>query len=99
MPAVSRDACCFQPGRSCPDDDDFFDVGSSGQVVRLKRSDPLGHYANPMSDDQLTAKFLGQTDGILPDAAAQTLLERLWTLEKQPSATELLSATSDLTPA
>ena len=61
--------------------------------MRLKRSDPLGHYANPMSDDQLTAKFLGQTEGILPDPAAQALLDRLWTLDKQPSVRELLSAT------
>jgi 2-methylcitrate dehydratase len=72
---------------------------SSGQVVTLEQSDPLGHPANPMSDDQLTAKFLGQTAGILPDAAAQGLLDRLWALEKQPSAGELLTATRALTPA
>jgi 2-methylcitrate dehydratase len=72
---------------------------SSGQVVTLERSDPLGHPANPMSDDQLTAKFLGQAEGIAPDAAAQGLLDRLWALEKQPSAGELLAATHDLTPA
>ena len=72
---------------------------SSGQVVRLERSDPLGHHANPMSDDQLTTKFLDQTEGILPDAAAQTLLDRLWTLEKQPSVRELLSATRSVPPA
>ncbi|HEY4700335.1 MAG TPA: hypothetical protein VIH64_00515, partial [Streptosporangiaceae bacterium] len=72
---------------------------NSGQVVRLERSDPLGHHANPMSDDQLTSKFLGQTRGILPDAAAQALLDRLWTLEKQPSVRELLSATRSVPPA
>jgi 2-methylcitrate dehydratase len=70
---------------------------SSGQVVALEQSDPLGHPANPMSDDQLTAKFLGQTEGILPDAAAQGLLDRLWALEKQPSAGELLAATHEVT--
>jgi 2-methylcitrate dehydratase len=72
---------------------------SSGRVVAQEQSDPLGHPANPMSDDQLTAKFLGQTEGLMPDAAAQALLDRLWALEKQPSAGELLTATRDLTPA
>ena len=66
---------------------------SSGQVVRLKRSNPLGHCANPMSDDQLTAKFLGQTGASCRTWSAQALLDRLWTLDKQPSVRELLSAT------
>ncbi len=72
---------------------------SSGQVVTLERQDPLGHHANPMSDDQLTAKFLGQAEDVLPDPAAQALLDRLWALEKQPSVGELLSATRPLTPS
>jgi len=65
----------------------------SGQLVTLEQADPLGHPANPMTDDQLAAKFFRQTEGVLPEAAAQDLLGRLWTLEKQPSAGDLLGAT------
>ena len=65
----------------------------SGQVVTLHRTNPKGHPANPMSDQEIEAKFLKQVDAVLPSAQSRALLDQLWNLEKVHDIGNLLTLT------
>jgi 2-methylcitrate dehydratase len=54
----------------------------SGKVLTLRRDNPKGHPGNPMSDEELAEKFLGQVGGILPSPQCRALLDRLWALDE-----------------
>jgi hypothetical protein len=66
-------------------------VGRNGAVVRLELANgrvlekPVEHsidsLARPMTDSELEAKFMGQALGVLPEAAADTLMRLGWRLE------------------
>ncbi len=43
---------------------------------------PRGHAGNPMSDDEVEAKFRGLADGVIPKAAQNKLLDAMWNLDK-----------------
>ena len=49
----------------------------------------IGSAKNPMTDQQLEAKFTGLAAGILPPARIQHLMELCWTVEKLPDAAEI----------
>ena len=65
----------------------------SGKVVAAHQINPKGHPANPMSDQELEAKFLQQVGERLPAAQARKLLDALWNLEKSENLETLLAAT------
>jgi 2-methylcitrate dehydratase len=65
----------------------------SGRVLSLERSNPLGHFANPMTDEQIEEKFLGLVDGVLSAQASRALLDRLWAVPTEGSVTSLLAGT------
>jgi hypothetical protein len=44
-----------------------------------------------MSDDELSAKFLSQARGVLPDAAARKLLDASWNVRGLANVAELLA--------
>ena len=64
---------------------------NSGEVVVVVQSNPKGHPANPMSDQELEAKFLRQVDGVISKPQARALLDRLWALDKLENMEQLLT--------
>ncbi len=54
----------------------------------------VGSVTNPMSDKDLEAKFLGQTDGILPADQARRAMELCWNIETLPGLGPLAEAAS-----
>ena len=52
----------------------------------------LGSAERPMTDDQLSAKFLDQAETILDRRAAEVLLAKCWSLEKLTSVSEIFNA-------
>jgi 2-methylcitrate dehydratase PrpD len=48
-----------------------------------------GTPANPLSESELTEKFRACADGVLPSAAVEEAIDRLLTLERQPSIAPL----------
>jgi 2-methylcitrate dehydratase PrpD len=54
----------------------------------------VGSAQNPMSDMDLEAKFMGQTDGILPPAQTRRAMDLCWNVETLPAASALAEAAS-----
>ena len=54
----------------------------SGAVITVHQKNPKGHPANPMSDQELEAKFLKQVDSVLAKKQSRALLDALWKLEE-----------------
>jgi 2-methylcitrate dehydratase len=61
-----------------------------GRNVTVVGENPKGHPQNPMSDDEIAGKFLGQVAPVLGEARGEELLQTLWSLETQPSLDRLL---------
>jgi 2-methylcitrate dehydratase PrpD len=51
----------------------------------------VGSLVNPMSDDELSTKFLSQASGVLPEENAKKLLEASWNTRRLDSVADLLS--------
>lgn len=62
------------------------DGGSSTKLVEH----PRGHAGNPMTDDEVEAKFRKQAEGRLPKATQDNILKRLWNLEQISDVGELV---------
>ena len=62
---------------------------NSGAVVTVRQQNPKGHPANPMSDQELEAKFLRQIAGTIDESQSRALLDALWNLEKLDGLNEL----------
>jgi 2-methylcitrate dehydratase len=57
-----------------------------------KRVDfPRGHAGNPMTDDEVVAKFMRNADGVVSASTAERIMETAWKLETLPSVTPLLA--------
>ena len=52
-----------------------------------------GHWKNPMSDDEVEAKFRRLAAEVLKPEQIERLLEKLWTLEELPNAGEIVRLT------
>jgi 2-methylcitrate dehydratase PrpD len=52
----------------------------------------IGSVENPMTNEALEAKFLGQAAGVLPDAGLRTLIEMCWDIESLSTLRTLTSA-------
>ena len=70
-----------------------FDVMmKSGEMLSVHRTNPKGHPANPMSDQDIEDKFLDQAGaGGLTQLRSRALLDRLWSLEQLNDMAELFS--------
>jgi 2-methylcitrate dehydratase len=53
----------------------------SGTTVTATGTNPKGHPANPMSDDEISAKFRSQARPLLGEDRTDQLLDTLWRLE------------------
>ena len=51
---------------------------------------PRGHDQNPMSDDEVTAKFRRMAGGVLDAAAQQRILDLCWRIDQLPSIDALM---------
>jgi 2-methylcitrate dehydratase PrpD len=60
-----------------------------GRVLRREVKAAKGTPANPLSESELTEKFRACADGVLPSAAVEEAIDRLLTLERQPSIAPL----------
>jgi len=62
-----------------------------GSVLSVNIEHGVGSLIKPMSDEALSAKFLSQARGVLPDAKAQALLAASWNARALDDVTELLA--------
>jgi 2-methylcitrate dehydratase PrpD len=65
-------------------------IVAGGEQRRIDIAHCKGSMAQPMSDDDLSAKFMGQAQTQLPPAQAAELLGKCWAVERQPSVAELV---------
>jgi len=63
-----------------------------GRVLRHRIDDMRGTRANPMTADDVVAKFRANVAGVLRDDAADELIARLLSLEDEPDVALLLDA-------
>lgn len=61
-----------------------------GRTLVAENEFPRGHDRNPMSDDEVVAKFDRMTANLLTAPARREILDRCWTLEKQTDLGGLL---------
>ena len=60
-------------------------IRTRGGELRTASVDyPRGHHCNPMSDDEVNAKFRGLAQRVLPEKAAGQVLETLWRIDAAP---------------
>ncbi len=64
---------------------------TDGEQLTAENEFPRGHDQNPMTDDEVTAKFQRMADGLLDSAAQRRVLEMCWTLEKLQNVSQLLT--------
>lgn len=65
-------------------------AGGRTHVVEIENS--KGNAANPLSDDEVEAKFRSLAAGLMPREQAELLLSRLWALEDEPSVSGVVDA-------
>jgi 2-methylcitrate dehydratase PrpD len=72
---------------------------NNGTVLEKHVPKAIGSTARPMSDKDLKAKFRGLARGVLPDAAADRLIDLCWTVEALPDAAAIAKAAAAHTAA
>jgi 2-methylcitrate dehydratase len=60
-----------------------------GTVLDKRVDFPRGHARNPMTDDEVVAKFRRLAEGVVSDATADELIDRCMSLEQQPDLAPL----------
>jgi 2-methylcitrate dehydratase len=64
---------------------------TDGTKVNKRVDFPRGHAGNPMTDEEVIAKFKRMADGVLSNRTAATLLEQAWNLENLRDLTPLFA--------
>ncbi len=64
----------------------------SGEKITKQVDNPRGHPLNPMTDQEVEAKFLSLTREFLPEDRAREVLRLVWRLERENNLAELLQA-------
>jgi 2-methylcitrate dehydratase len=62
----------------------------SGAVLEEEANYPRGHWMNPVTDDELEAKFMGLAPRVLPPAETTRMRELLWQVDVPESFAELI---------
>ena len=65
-------------------------TGGETYVVEIENS--KGNAANPLSDEEVEAKFRSLAEGVMPMEQTESLLSRLWRFEEEPSAPGVVDA-------
>ena len=64
---------------------------SDGTKVNKRVDFPRGHAENPMTDDEVVAKFKRLADGVLSEPQANDVLENAWGLDTMQDVTPLFA--------
>src|ERR1019366_1224591 len=62
---------------------------TDGRSYAVRVDAPRGHALNPMSDDEVEAKFHSMADAMLTESGANDALEGMWGLDSQPDLSEV----------
>ena len=62
---------------------------TDGKSYAVRVDAPRGHALNPMSDDEVEAKFHSMADAMLTESAANDALEPMWGLDAQSDLSEV----------
>ena len=68
-------------------------VLASGHSEVVEVLHAKGHPANPLSVDEIEAKFRSMADGLMPTAVCEALLSRLWAFDAETDVSSLVRAT------
>jgi 2-methylcitrate dehydratase len=69
------------------------EIRTRGGAVKTASVDyPRGHHRNPMSDEEVNAKYRGLAQRVLPEQAAGRLLEALWRIDTAPNLDAVFEA-------
>jgi 2-methylcitrate dehydratase len=63
---------------------------ADGSTISKRVDFPRGHYRNPMTDDEVVAKFSRLANGVIADADADKILSLAWKLDELPDLRPLL---------
>ena len=69
----------------------------AGETHVIEIEDSKGNAANPLSDEEVEAKFRSLAGGVMAQEQTEALLSRLWAFEREASVREVIDAMS-LTP-
>jgi len=64
---------------------------TDGTKVSKRVDFPRGHAGNPMTDDEVVAKFKRMADGVVSEKTAATILDQVWNLDKLSDLTPLFA--------
>ena len=64
---------------------------TDGTKVNKRVDFPKGHAQNPMTDDEVVAKFKRMASGVISDASADQVLDRAWKLDTMKNITPLFT--------
>jgi 2-methylcitrate dehydratase len=64
---------------------------ADGTKVNKRVDFPRGHAGNPMTDDEVIAKFKRMASGVISDATAKQILDRAWALDTMSDVTPLFT--------
>ncbi len=64
---------------------------TDGTKVNKRVDFPRGHAGNPMTDDEVIAKFKRMADGVISDASADGILKQAWDLDSMEDVTPLFA--------
>ena len=64
---------------------------ADGVVLEQRVDTPRGHASNPLSDDEVVAKFRRNADGVISSATAHRIIDRCWELDELDTPTPLLA--------
>lgn len=62
---------------------------SDGTKVNKRVDFPRGHAENPMTDDEVIAKFNRMADGVVSEATAKQILDQAWNLDQMSDVSPL----------
>lgn len=68
------------------------DAIAGGETYVVEVENAKGNAANPLSDEEVDAKFRSLAGGVMGQEQAESLLSRLWTFEEEPSVPGVVDA-------
>ena len=66
-------------------------LARDGRRHEVEVTQPRGHPNNPMTDEEVLAKYEALASGALAPAARRAVVDFIWSLERQPRVAALLN--------
>jgi 2-methylcitrate dehydratase len=64
---------------------------SDGTKANVRVDFPRGHAENPMTDDEVVAKFMRMADGVISESTAQQVIDQVWKLDELGDVTPIFT--------